>query len=254
MVTARAPSTSNRVVQSLWIGKALSTLERLSIQSFLANGHEFHLYCFGTPAGVPHGTVIRHAADVLPERRVFAYGDGFAKGSPSAFSNFFRYRLLLERGGWWVDTDVVCLRPFEFPDVRLWATERMEPPQELTVSTSVIKAPVGDALMQWACDACEHIDTSAVQFGQIGPRLLQKGVDALGLHAWMRPHTFFSPIAFYDWNTVLESRRPFQFGGEVFGIHLWNQMWNAHNVDKNAAFPPDCLFEHLKRRYGVAPA
>src|SRR6187549_1688111 len=35
--------------------------------------------------------------------------EGFGKGSPSAFSNHFRYRLLAEKGGWWIDTDVVCL-------------------------------------------------------------------------------------------------------------------------------------------------
>jgi hypothetical protein len=247
----RLLTMSNKVVQSLWIGDRLSNMERLAIRSFQVNGHEFHLYCYDEPSATPTGTVVRDAAEILPPHRAFAYDDGFAKGSYAAFSNFFRYKLLLERGGWWVDTDVVCLRPFDLPDERLWATERMDPPQELTVSTSVIRAPAGDPLMAWAWRTCEAMDPRSVRFGQIGPRLLQSGVDALGLHAFMRPHTFFSPIAFYDWAKVLDPSHTFVLGAEVFGVHLWNQMWSANHIDKDESFPPGCLYERLKIRYLV---
>ncbi len=30
------------------------------------------------------------------------------------FANFFRYKLLLEKGGWFVDSDTICMRPFDF--------------------------------------------------------------------------------------------------------------------------------------------
>jgi hypothetical protein len=29
-------------------------------------------------------------------------------------------------------------------------------------------------------------------------------------------------------------------------------MWRHHRLDKDAAYPPHCLFEQLKRRYGIA--
>jgi hypothetical protein len=240
---------STSVVQSLWIGGSLTSMERLAIASFLANGHVVHLYCYEEPMGVPAGAVLKDAGEILPRSRVFTYAAGFAQGSYAAFSNFFRYKLLLERGGWWVDTDMVCLRPFDFTDDRLWATERADPPQELMVSTSIIKAPPGDALMAWAWRACEAMDTADVRFGQIGPRLLQAGVDALRLHAFMRPHTFFSPIAFYDWAKMLDPSHPFVLGREVYGVHLWNQMWSANGVDKDATFPDSCFYERLKRQF-----
>lgn len=37
---------SNWVIQGLWVGGSLSRLEKLSIQSFLAYGHEYHLYAY----------------------------------------------------------------------------------------------------------------------------------------------------------------------------------------------------------------
>jgi hypothetical protein len=242
----------NPVVQSLWIGNRLSALERLAISSFLANGHEYHLYCYGAVEGVPNGATLKNGNDILPESRLFAYTDGFAKGSFAAVSNSFRYKLLLERGGWWVDTDVVCLRPFELTDERLWASERADPPRDLIVSTCVIKAPPGDPLMAWAWERCQEVDVTNVKFGQLGPRLLQAGVNELGVHRFMRPHTFFCPIPFYDWARLLDPNDPCALGPEVYGMHLWNQMWSAQRADKDAAYPGGCLFERLKQRFLTA--
>jgi len=236
-------------VQGLWVGPRLTAMERMAIQSFLDNGHAYHLYCYGDVEGVPRGTTVKNGAEVLPASQIFGYAEGFAKGSVAAFSNFFRYKLLLERGGWWVDTDVVCLRPFAMSDDRLWASERMDLPGDLVVSTSVIKVEPGDALMAWAWNQCSQLERGGITFGQIGPRLLQAGVDALNLHAFMRPHTFFSPVAFYDWRTMVESSRLPAIRPETYGVHLWNQMWSANGVDKDGQFPADCFYEILKRRF-----
>ena len=99
------------IIQGLWIGAELSVMEQLSIASFLRNGHEYHLYTYAELANVPAGTVIRDANEILPAAAIFQYKD---RPSYAGFSNFFRYKLLLERGGWWVDSDLVCLRPFDF--------------------------------------------------------------------------------------------------------------------------------------------
>src|ERR1043165_6249395 len=98
-------------IQCLWIGPRLSAMEQLCINSFLRHGHEGHLYADGGGDARPAGTVVRDGREILPAERIFFYSD---HDSPSGFANFFRYKLLLDRGGWWVDTDMVCLRPFDF--------------------------------------------------------------------------------------------------------------------------------------------
>src|SRR4051794_37495980 len=103
-------SPSNAFVQGLWVGGELSAMEQICIQSFLKNGHGFHLYTYGDVRGVPDGTVRLDGSTILPASKVFQYRNGSFAG----FSNFFRYRLLLEKGGWWVDLDTVCLQPFDF--------------------------------------------------------------------------------------------------------------------------------------------
>src|SRR5258706_1862824 len=102
---------NNKIVQGLWIGGSLSTMERLSIKSFLANGHAYHLYAYDDVAGVPPGAVVKDGNQILPSSLIFRCKQN---KSFAAFSDFFRYKLLLEKGGWWVDLDVVCLKFFAF--------------------------------------------------------------------------------------------------------------------------------------------
>src|SRR5205809_258622 len=58
-------STSN-VFQTLWIGPRLSTLERLSLTSFVENGHRVHFYSYGPVEGIPTGVKQRDARAIVP--------------------------------------------------------------------------------------------------------------------------------------------------------------------------------------------
>ena len=94
----------NDVIQSLWIGSHLTAMERLSITSFLEAGHPFHLYAYEDLANVPPGTIVKDGRSLLPESMIFRYTQHNSFGG---FSNYFRNKLLLEAGGWWVDTDEI---------------------------------------------------------------------------------------------------------------------------------------------------
>src|SRR5687768_4377244 len=107
------------VIQSLWIGKSLSVMERLSISSFLKNGHPFHLYVYEAVKGIPEGVTIKDASDVLPTDKIFISFDSYAH-----FSDIFRYKLLLEKGNYWVDTDIICMKPFTRSTDYVFASER----------------------------------------------------------------------------------------------------------------------------------
>ena len=239
----------NEVVQSLWIGERLTTMERLAISSFLKCGHTFHLYCYKPIENVPPGTTVMDGNDIYPADAIFTYRTGFNEGSPAAFSNLFRYKLLLERGGWWVDLDVVCLRRFAFSDARVLASEHIDYPPQYMVGSAVIKVPAGDALMKWVLRACEQKNLTDVKFGDLGPNLMQMGLDVLDYHSFLRPHTFFCPVPYHQWRALLDPGQGLTFGPAVYAIHLWNAMWRDAGVDKNARFPDGCLYEALKQRY-----
>jgi len=90
----------NKTIQGPWIGPELSLMEQLSISSFLQNGHDYHLYVYDEVKNIPAGTVIRNANEILPAAGMFQYKH---RPSYAGFASHFRYKLLLERGGWWAD-------------------------------------------------------------------------------------------------------------------------------------------------------
>ena len=97
----------------LWVGPRLSSFERLCIRSFLDHGHQFQVvHLFERGRGFPPEQLSEDGREVLAETTLKAF---LAQGAPlAAFSDWFRWELLRTRGGWWVDMDMVCLRPFRF--------------------------------------------------------------------------------------------------------------------------------------------
>jgi Glycosyltransferase sugar-binding region containing DXD motif/Alpha 1,4-glycosyltransferase conserved region len=246
MTPARVSDPTNAVVQGLWIGAHLSTLERLSIASFLQNGHEYHLYAYDDIENVPAGTIVRDGREILPASRIFQYR---VHKSYSAFSNFFRYKLLLERGGWWADTDLICLRPFDLPREYVFSSEQVD--DVALVNCGVLKVPRQSAVMAHAWSVCEAKQPEQLAWGEVGPKLLAESVRKVSVDRFVVAPRVFCPIGYRDWETALDPTRSWRFGDDVYAVHLWNEMWRRVDRDKEQRYPPGCLYEQLKQRYLV---
>lgn len=219
-------------------------MERLSISSFIAHGHEYHLYAYEPIRNVPAGVMIRDAEHILPHSRAFQYTH---HATWSGFANFFRYKLLLERGGWWADTDLVCERPFDFPDPYVFSSELSLGRQ--MVNIGAIKVPPGSELMSYAWDICETRDPAKLVWGETGPALMEEAVERLGMRRFVLAPDVFCPIGFREWKTILDPNVTFETGRETFAIHLWHEMWRAAGVNTSAHSHPASLYERLRRKY-----
>jgi mannosyltransferase OCH1-like enzyme len=231
----------NRVIQGLWIGSRLSKMEQLSIASFLGNGHEYHLYAYNELENVPAGVVIKDAGQILPPSAIFQYKN---RPSYAGFADVFRFKLLFERGGWWADSDMVCLRPFDFPEEYVFSSE-MNAGRELT-NVGVIKAPAGSDALAHAFRVCQAKNPSEITWGEIGPTLMGEIVKKYGLDKYQKPYYTFCPIS--EWRRFLE---PYvaAIHADAFGIHLWNEGWRLANQDKDRFYHPNCIYEQLKQLY-----
>src|SRR5689334_19470226 len=182
----------SEVIQGLWIGAELSVMEQLSIASFLENGHEYHLYVYDAVKNVPAGAVIKDANEILPASRIFQYKH---QASYAGFSNFFRYKLLLERGGWWADTDAVCLKPFDFFEDYVFSSEICKEIE--VVNCGLMKTPCGSEVMGWAWKVCQTKNPQQLVWGETGPRLIAEAVKKFSLERYKKPYECFCPIGFF---------------------------------------------------------
>jgi len=234
------------VIRSLWIGPALSAMEQRCIASFLDHGHPFELFVYDHVAGVPAGVQLRDAREIVPPSRIFRYRE---HESVSGFSNLFRYKLLFERGGWWADTDVVCLQPFDFGREHVFASEHFH--GERVVTSCVLRAPSGSAVMRDAWETCEARDPASLAWGETGPKLCARLVQTFALDACVEAPEVFCPVPWWEWRSFLDDDWTRRIAPRTRAVHLWNEMWRRNGAAKDP-LPPgldsihECSFYTLR--------
>ena len=242
---------TNVPVQMLWVGGRLSLLERLALTSWLANGHEVHLYTYGKPANSPKGLRICDAREILPAQ---ADTQGSAGGpAPVRFSDRFCHALLQKQGGIWADIDVVCLRPLDFAaGMDYFFASEMLPAQagddgklRIRASGCVMKSPAGSPLTRECLDLASNV--AGGEGATTGPLLLHAAVEKYHMtHALLKPN-LFCPVPFWNMTALISGLTVLP--PESYGVHLWNESWQRNLFDKNADYDPLSLFERLKARY-----
>jgi hypothetical protein len=236
----------NRVIQTLWIGD-LSPLEETCMTSFAQQGHEVHLYAYQRPPRVPAGVRVCAAEEILPASAVFRNRIGRGKGSYACFADLFRYKLLWQRGGWWVDADICCLRAFDFAAPYVFVAEGDH------IANGVIKAPAGCELMRRCYEEAARCDHRRVVWNELGT-VFSQAVQDLRLTEYVLPPQVFSPIPFGEIVDHVRGRRHCDIPHESYAIHLYQEMWRRNRLDKYREYPADSIYERLRRQAGVPAA
>lgn len=260
------------LIQTLWVGDKLSKIEQLSLTSFLKNGHQVDLYCYNEVTNIPSGVNIMDANQIINKQEIFkAHG-----GSYGAFSDLFRHTLLYKKGGCWVDTDVVCLKPFIFDDANCLCLENSH-----FISTAVLKLSKGNTISEKIIENFksplkfltgvkeEYINTLKDKYGEHyhkelynytrwgelgGPLAITKIYSELNLE-WdvLIPETFY-PVQAMKWSSIfydteLASKINWE---DCYGIHLWNNMFsNSSNFNKNNNFEKGTIISNLFEMYKI---
>ena len=241
------------VVQSLWIGDQLSNLEILSINSFIKHGHQYHLYVYEIPENLPANVILKDASKILSKAEVFE--DREIKNSYAGYSNIFRYKLLLENGGFWVDTDIICLKKFDFKQNYVFALQRDSDGID-KVNGGVMKVPSNSEFAKYCLELSVEKAKTKYRWGHLGPILLFEAVNKFDLSHFSKPYYVFNPIDWMDFNDIINDNefiKRIKLNLKLFfysySVHIWNSIWNRRNLNKNMDYPQNSLYEYLKRKY-----
>lgn len=259
---------NNNIIQALWIGEEISVIEKLCMASFVANGHEFHLYTYSKLKGVPDGVIIKDANNIIPKSQIFTYHTG----SYAGFADWFRWELLCKCGNFYVDTDMICLKPFNFHDDIVFGKE------DITHSCpAVIKFPKDHEFARFMVEVCRNpneilvYDDVKVKIRKLirrfflgnrrenigwgeagGPVGFTNALNYFDLFELGKPFTYFFPIHFTNWKSIFDDtlKNDLSLFSDTFAVHLWNEMARKEKgFDKNATFHECSLIEYLKRKY-----
>jgi len=227
------------IIHSLWIGNSLSNLEKLCVQSFLDHGHEFHLYVYDEIDGIPSGATVKNANEIISSIEVFQFNNSYTQ-----FSDLFRYEMLYKVGGFWVDMDTACIKPFAFADEIVIQTH----PNFLSrFINTTIGFPAGHESMQKLLTQCRNIGMPKHYFEFL--RLFSQMVVEHKLERYAQPPLCFSsPVdPFLDYYPD-----GIDLPVVTHAVHISNSSIAKARYGKNDIFHPDSLFERLKKKHGIA--
>jgi hypothetical protein len=178
------------------------------------------LWAYGKPEGVPEGAQVRDANEIMPLAQHL---------SSRQFASFFRYSLLFEKGGWWADTDVVCLRPFDFGAEHAFASESTLWGGR-QIGGSVMKAPVNSQAMAWCMKECLRTDPRELASvpAAFGPPLLERMADKFGLHGSVAVPREFCPLPWWKWRASFDGSAKAGHFAASSALHLWRSQWRRN--------------------------
>jgi hypothetical protein len=232
----RAAYPGSQLFSAFWHGPPLTAFHWACLRSFIEHGHQVHLYAY-QHLEVPPGIDVLDAGEIVDVQNVFFFqNDKMPTPDVGPFSDVFRFKLLLTRGGWWIDADVLCNRR-EFPECcYAWANE--EPFG--TIGTSQIKFPANDPIIKKLYHQSSALFTKMTSREEIGPNLITR---VLSEH--VPPYNFGTTNEFYPirWVEGFKLWLP-QFRTEIlekttsaYFVSCWASLASYIGIDLNRSPP-----------------
>lgn len=233
--------------QSFWFGDSLPQYQQLALKSFVDHGHTFHLYTYDA-LEAPAGVELKDAQTILPREKIFFYKRSEGLANIAGFSDLFRFHLLHDHGGWWVDTDVICLsNQIPEPEIYLgWQDHRL-------VGSAIMRLPKGSAITLELCEAAERAGND-IGFGEIGPGLVTRVAKERGLSDHLVPQKEIYPInPFEALNVLIPSKAEDVRNkvGDAPFLHLWNEMFGRAAILGWVAPPQGSYIRELFSRHEI---
>lgn len=257
-------------LNSLWVGPRLQYLERLCLASAKAVGHEFTLWSYDPDhlEGVPEGTEVRNAAEVMPKDRLLRYRDS---GSVALGANLWRIELQAKGLGCWVDMDFIFLRPLNFRSEYIFGLEH-----EGWINNAVLYAPAGSALVRdlqslpradmvppwwgpknkikflWRRYREGPIELEDYPWGTFSAGLLTHAIKRNALMKEAQSPDCFYPVRYRDALTLYEqaARVESMVNENTRAVHMWNSRLKTL---KNSPPERGTYIDQMCRLYDVDP-
>ena len=221
------------------------------LRSWSNYGHSIVVYTYDSRLAMPPGVERRDANEIISSDQLYVYRSGAGAGSVAAFSNEFRYRMVMTTGRVWVDTDVLCLSD-EWPDapyLLAWESAAAD-----RCNNAVFSAPSDSELVSRALELVLRADRSTVSHGELGPGALTEVIGALDLNYVVRDFRDFYALSHHECRMFLDpaAREAVEARtASSLSLHLWDEVWTRARFPTFMRPPRGSYLEAIYERHGV---
>ncbi len=262
------------VVATLWIGDRLSWFEQLSLKSFVDAGHRTLLYSYNALPNVPAGVTLCDAREVFASDDIIHHT---RTGSPAIHADLWRLHLMQQTDYIWVDTDVLCVRPFDFASPFVFG---LETPDQ--VCNAVLRLPALSATLRHFMDfvadpyaigpwlkRARQDELNAAKaagtpvhfadrgWGLTGPAALSHFLTVTGEWAHALPQQAFYPVPFAERNKLIRRSINVEqvfLTENSYAVHLWARRMKRRLVlTENNCPPKGSYLDRAVRKHGIIP-
>ena len=246
---ALPPSTAPQVMQTFWHGDTIGPYQLLCLRSFADHGHQVEVFSYDdSHLHLPGWLERRNAAEILPRDKVVRPLDqGFA-----IHGNLFRYAILNQRGGWWIDPDVLLLRPDLPADDVFFAG----PDAFGLTSTGLLRFPKGHPAIKAGLAKALALHDAVAEWEMSGAALLTELIQQHGLDPYFHLRRPLGPVSWFEVPALFDPMQrdhlerlcqPEQV------LHLHTDAWLRAGVPQRLAPPEGSLLDSLLQRHEYMP-
>lgn len=248
-VQARAKSAEPQTVRTFWHGGAMPPCQMLGLRSFVDRGHRVEVFTFDRDFEAPAWLRRVDAAEILPPDRVGCYlpeNERFA-----IHANLFRYALLHQLGGWWIDPDVVLLGT-DLPAGEVFVSG---PDEFGFASPAVMKFPAGHPVLTDALRRIAPYEHAVADWERTGAPLLTESIREAGLSGLADPAQV-KPVLSSDALSLFDPARADDITQHCAGrsfLDLHYEVWLRSGVPSNLGPPRGSFLDRLFLQHKVGP-
>ena len=251
------------IVQSLWVGPRLSRLEYYSIKSFLTLGYTFHLYTYEKVKNIPKGTVVKDASEIMPAKDIFDL-----KSTYLPFSDIWRYKMLHDKGNYWVDLDMIALKKFDFDTEKnkyVFSSERTiqegayKSRSKKVPNIGVLKAPKGSPFYLEAYEKCLAFNNNKKNDDKLKyMKMLRALIKKHDMDKYVKEPKLFCNLDWWHSREAFEVHKkyPKKYGVPAptissmfrgpYTVHFWrDRITKKYGLKLNDIYDDDCLWEKM---------
>ncbi len=261
-------------IVGFWYGSDLTWIEALCIKSFLDHGHRFILYLPHEVSGVPAGTEVRPASEILwpPPFNL----EEHERLRVAVFSDLFRLKLCQKTNFIWVDLDAFCVKAFNF--VSPWVFGHSQtgeipngvlrlPNHSDTLASMLEFVTSPNPTQPWRGARLKRINQSriangetwgieALPWGCSGPKALSHFLRLTGEDEHAQDPNAFYPLAhdeMWKLHSPKVSNSEIERDG-VYSVHIYGHQKKTLAQQHSGLPLPGSYLDRMCERHGIEPA
>lgn len=238
-----------QTLRTFWHGETIGPYQLMCLKSFAVSGHRVEVFSYNRNLNVPDWIHVEDAAEVLP--REFVLRPLGEEGAFAIHANLFRYALLQKVGGWWIDPDVLLLKPdLPLGDVFFAGSDVFG-----RVPTGVLKFPAGHGLLTEALAEIESLSGSLEDWERSGSALLTSLVERHKLGGKIQNRMPLGPVSWFDVPDLFDpnsAERLNRLCKDFHFLHLHDEVWRRAGIPHDLAPPEGSLLDGQIQKFGVS--